>query len=212
MTMLNFKEEKLRIFSIRRQQDFILPSYEVLIDSRILMVLKTGFIKETIVLPQFLIEHIKENASAKSSNIPAKRGIMVVESLINDENYNVIIDKTEFKGLEGLNRKIVHLAVKKKYRLLAIDNELEPYTKIVGVEVLKLNELSMALKKVFFKGDVITVKPIKRGRYTGEGIGYLDDNSTVIIEGASTSLGKIIKCEVISVLDLPTGRVIFAKI
>jgi uncharacterized protein YacL len=147
-----------------------------------------------------------------SGDVPMRRGDMVIDTIMKEESYNYIIDSTNPKDLEGINRKIVKLAVLKNYRLLTIEDELEPFTKIVGVEVLRLKELGMALKQVFFKGDILRVKPLKRGRYSGEGIGYLDDNSTVVIEGASTSLGMVIRCEVISILDLPTGRVIFTKI
>lgn len=200
------------IFIKKKHSDYLLPSCETLIDGRILKVLQTGFLMGTIVLPQFLIDFIKEQASSVNGDVPMRRGDMVIDTIIKEESYNFMIDKTHPKDLEGINRKIVRLAVLKNYRLLTIEDELEPFTKIVGVEVLKLKELGMALKQVFFKGDILSVKPLKRGRYTGEGIGYLDDNSTVVIEGASTSLGKVIRCEVISILDLPTGRVIFTKI
>lgn len=199
-------------FIKKRHSDFFLPSSEVIIDGRILMVLKTGFLSGIIVLPQFLINYIKQQVASPKADVSVKRGDMVIETLLGKREYNVIIDKTHPKNLEGINRKIVRLAVLKNYKLLTIEDELETFSKVAGVKVLKLKELGMALKQVFFKGDILTVKPVKRGRYTGEGIGYLDDNSTVIIEGASTSLGKVIRCEVISVLDLPTGRVIFTKI
>ena len=200
------------IFIKKKHSDYLLPSCETLIDGRILKVLQTGFLMGTIVLPQFLIDFIKEQASSVDGDVPMRRGDMVIDTIIKEESYNFMIDKTHPKDLEGINRKIVRLAVLKNYRLITIEDELEPFTKIVGVDVLKLKELGMALKQVFFKGDILSVKPLKRGRYTGEGIGYLDDNSTVVIEGASTSLGKVICCEVISILDLPTGRVIFTKI
>ncbi|MBA7595272.1 putative PIN and TRAM-domain containing protein YacL [subsurface metagenome] len=199
-------------FHIKRHSDYFIPSSEAIIDGRILMVLKTGFLTGTIVLPQFIIDYIKHQASLPNADVSVKRGDMVIETLMNDEGYNVMIEKMDPKDLNGISRKIVRLAVIKNYRLLTIENELEPFTKMVGVKVLKLKDLGMALKQVFFKGDILSVKPVKRGRYTGEGIGYLDDNSTVVIEGASTSLGKVIRCKVISVLDLPTGRVIFSKI
>ena len=199
-------------FHLKRHSDYILPSSEAIIDGRILMVLKTGFLTGVIVLPQFIIDYIKHQASSPNADVSIKRGDMVIETLMNDEGYNVMIEKMDPKDLDGISRKIVRLAVIKNYKLLTIEDELEPFTKMVGVKVLKLKDLGMALKQVFFKGDILSVKPVKRGRYTGEGIGYLDDNSTVVIEGASTSLGKVIRCEVISVLDLPTGRVIFSKI
>ncbi|TES92344.1 MAG: hypothetical protein E3J87_05575 [Candidatus Cloacimonadota bacterium] len=199
-------------FLIKKHSDYLLPSSEAIIDGRILMVLRTGFITGTIVLPQFLIDYIKRLASSAKANVSAKRGDMVIETLINEQGFNVVIDKTNPKGLEGISRKLVRLAILKNYRLLAVDQELEPFVKILKLKILKLKELGMALKQVFFKGDILSVKPVKRGKYTGEGVGYLDDNSTVIIEGASTSLGKIIRCEVVSVLDLPTGRMIFTKI
>jgi uncharacterized protein YacL len=199
-------------FGLRKHVEYYLPSAETLIDGRILMVLQTGFLGGTVVIPQFLMEFIKKQASSSNADVSLRRGEMVIDTLMGDEGYHVLVDKTHPKDLEGISRKLVRLAVTKNYKLITIDNELEPFSKISGVTVLKLKELGTALKQVFFKGDTLSVKPVKRGRYSGEGIGYLDDNSTVVIQGASTALGKVIRCEVISVLDLPTGRVLFTKI
>jgi len=199
-------------FRLKRYSDFLLPSIEAIIDGRILKVLKTGFLTGTVVLPKFVIDHIKRKAFSSGADVSVKRGDMVIESLVNEKDYNVKIEKTEPKDLDGINRKIVRLAAIRNYRLITVDDELETFTKMLGVKVLKLKKLGMSLKKAFFKGDILSVKPVKRGKYSGEGVGYLDDNSTVVIEGASTSIGKVVKCEVISVLDLPTGRVIFTKI
>jgi uncharacterized protein YacL len=198
-------------FSIKKQGEHFLPSAETIIDGRILMVLRTGFLAGAMVIPQFLIDHIKSRASAENADISLRRGGMVIDTLLGNEGYHVLVEKANPPKLEGINRKLVRLAVMRNYKLITIDNELEPFSKISGVTVLKLRELGAALKQVFFKGDIISVKAVKRGRYSGEGIGYLDDNSTVVIEGASTALGKVIKCEVVSVLDLPTGRVLFTK-
>ncbi len=199
-------------FGLRKHTEYFLPSAETLMDGRILMVLQTGFLAGAVVIPQFLIDSIKKQASSPNADVSLRRGEMVIDSLLGGEGYHVLVEKAHPKNLEGINRKLVRLAIVKNYKLITIENELEPFSKIAGVTVLKLKELGTALKQVFFKGDILSVKPVKRGRYGGEGIGYLDDNSTVVIKGASTALGKVIKCEVISILDLPTGRVLFTKI
>jgi len=199
-------------FFHRKKTDFIIPSTEAIIDGRILMVLRTGFLTDIIVIPQFLINYIKQRASQANADVSIRRGEMVIDTLISNEDYNVLIQKMEPKNQEGINRKIVCLSRIKNCRLLTIEDELEPFAKIAGVQVLKIKELGTALKQAFFKGDIVHVKPVKRGRYSSEGIGYLDDNSTVVVEGASSSLGKVIRCKVVSVLDLPTGRVLFTKI
>lgn|GEM_PF-6248891 len=198
-------------FRQKESHNLILPSLDVITDGRILMVLKSGFLQATIVLPEFLTGHIKHLVASPNADVSIKRGELVIEELMRESFYDVRIDKREPKNLEGIKRKIVGLAQLGNYKLLAIEDELEPFTKMVGIKVLKMKELGAALKQAFFKGDILRVKAVKRGRYTREGIGYLDDNSTVVIEGASTSLGKIVKCKVVSVLDLPTGRVIFAE-
>lgn len=199
-------------FGLRKTVEYYLPSAETLSDGRILMVLKTGFLPGTVVIPQFLVDFMKQKASSSNADVSTRRGEMVIDTLLKDGGYHVLIEKAHPGELEGVNRKLVRLAIIKNYKLITIDDELEPFSKIAGVTVLKLKELGAALKQVFFKGDVLSVKPVKRGRYSGEGIGYLDDNSTVVVKGASTSLGKVIRCEVISVLDLPTGRVLFTRI
>jgi len=198
-------------FRKKESRNFILPSFEVITDGRILMVMKSGFLQGTIVLPRFLLHHIKQVAASPNTNISIKRGELVIEELMKEDCYDISIEKREPENLDGISRKIVKLAQEKGYKLLTIEDELEPFTRMLSLKVLKIKELGAALKQAFFKGDILRVKPVKRGRYTREGIAYLDDNSTVVIEGASTSLGKIVRCKVISVLDLPTGRVIFAE-
>lgn len=195
----------------RKRYNYILPSKEVLFDGRILGLLKTNIFAGKIVLPKFLLKYINR-AVLKEKSDSARKGKMVVDSLLQDKSFKVKIDKTNPKKVEGIDKKLIKLALMKDYRVMVVNEELSRFSRMVDVKIIKLSEVEKALKQAFFKGDILSVKPFKTGKQSGEGVAYLDDNSKVVIEGASTFLGKVVKCKIESILELPKGRIIFSSI
>jgi uncharacterized protein YacL len=97
-------------------------------------------------------------------------------------------------------------------RVVTNDFNLNKIAQLQGAEVINLNELSNALKLVALPGEMLTVKIVKQGDQIGQGIGYLDDGTMIVVEQGRQSLGQEVAITVTSVLQTPAGRMIFGRI
>jgi uncharacterized protein YacL len=80
------------------------------------------------------------------------------------------------------------------------------------VEVINLNELSNALKSVALPGENMTVKLVRQVDQIGQGIGYLDDGTMVVVEQGRQYIGQEMAITVTSVLQTSAGRMIFGRV
>jgi uncharacterized protein YacL len=96
--------------------------------------------------------------------------------------------------------------------IVTVDYNLNKVAKIRGVEVLNVNELANALKPAVLPGEVLAVKVIREGKEYDQGVGYLADGTMIVIEGGRASLGEQVEVEVTSVLQSPSGKMIFTRL
>jgi uncharacterized protein YacL len=92
------------------------------------------------------------------------------------------------------------------------DFNLNKIAQLHGVEVINLNEVANALKSVALPGEVMTVKVVKAGDQIGQGVGYLEDGTMVVIEQGRAHVGQEIPITVTSVLQNPAGRMVFGRV
>jgi len=79
-----------------------------------------------------------------------------------------------------------------------------------GVDVINLNEVANSLKTVALPGEYLLVKLVKPGDRFGQGIGYLDDGTMVVVEQGRNLIGQEASVVVKTVLQTNAGRMIFA--
>ena len=82
---------------------------------------------------------------------------------------------------------------------------------VQGITVVNLNDVANALRPRFIPGERLRIKIIKEGESAGQGVGYLDDGTMVVCEGAATQIGEEVDSVVSSVLQSSAGRMIFTK-
>jgi uncharacterized protein YacL len=76
--------------------------------------------------------------------------------------------------------------------------------------VLNLHALSLALRPPVVAGEDVPVQLIKAGREPGQGVGYLDDGTMVVVEGGRRLVGQEVTVRVTSVVTTANGRLVFA--
>ncbi len=81
-----------------------------------------------------------------------------------------------------------------------------------GIKILNVNELANALKPVVLPGEMMTVKVIKEGKEQGQGVGYLDDGTMIIVDNGQRHIGSTVDAVVTSVLQTTAGRMIFSEL
>jgi uncharacterized protein YacL len=112
---------------------------------------------------------------------------------------------------QPVDMKLVLLARRLEGKLVTGDYNLNKVARLHNVEVLNLNDLANALKPVFLPGESLTVKIVKAGEEDGQGVGYLDDGTMVVVEGGRSHIQEMARIAVTSVLQTSAGRMIFGR-
>ena len=78
------------------------------------------------------------------------------------------------------------------------------------MRILNINELANAVKSVYLPGEQLIIKIIQEGKEMGQGVGYLEDGTMVVIENGRRFLNQELPVQVTKVLQTNAGRMIFA--
>jgi uncharacterized protein YacL len=118
----------------------------------------------------------------------------------------------ELRDVLKVDERLVVLAKVLGARVVTNDYNLNKIAQLQGVEVINLNEISNALKSVALPGEALTVRIVKPGDQAGQGVGYLEDGTMVVVEQGRGSVGQEVTIAVTSVLQNPAGRMIFGRV
>ena len=124
----------------------------------------------------------------------------------------VKIVEYDFPKFKDVDSKLIALAKSLNGKIVTNDFNLNKVAELQGIQVLNMNELASALKPTILPGEVMTIRVVKEGKEYGQGIGYLDDGTMVVIDEARKLLGKTLEVVVTSLLQTTSGRMIFAKL
>lgn len=184
----------------------------VLMDGRVEAVLKTGFLGGAAI-PDFVLEELKHLADAadEAKRMRGRRGLEVAERLKADEDLALCVLDTEPSNEADADLRLMTLARDTGAALVTIDYNLSRAARLAGLTVLNVNDLACALRPVTAAGDVLSVRIAKEGREAGQGVGYLDDGSMLVVEGGRSHVGQTVTVTVSSVLQTSAGRMVFAK-
>jgi uncharacterized protein YacL len=191
----------------------ILLDTSVIIDGRIADIARTGFLVGTLLIPRFVLNELQFIADS-SDNLRrqrGRRGIEVISQLQKDTSTPLRISDMDVEGVREVDDKLVVLARQLRCPILTNDYNLNRIAELQGVSVLNVNELANAVKLVFLPGESIEVNVIQEGKETGQGVGYLDDGTMVVVEDGRNYLNKKINVTVTKVLQTAAGRMIFAR-
>ncbi|MDI6716274.1 MAG: TRAM domain-containing protein [Actinomycetota bacterium] len=185
----------------------------VIIDGRIADVAKTGFIEGTIVVPRFVLRELQTIADSEDSlkRNRGRRGLDILRSLQNEPKLHLEILERDYPELADVDSKLVKLASDIGAMVLTNDYNLNKIAELQGVRVLNLNELANSLKPVVLPGEEMFVGLVREGKEIGQGVGYLDDGTMVVVDGGKIHVGEEVEILVTSVLQTPAGRMIFGK-
>jgi uncharacterized protein YacL len=188
----------------------------VVIDGRIADVVEAHIFDGQIIMPKFVIAELQAiaDSSDRLRRGRGRRGLDILNRLRNNSEIELVIyerDLPEFAGL-SVDLKLVALAKHLQGKLVTNDYNLNKVAKLQGVQVINLNDLANALKPVFLPGERIEVRVVKAGEEPGQGIGYLEDGTMVVIEAARDHINHTVSVAVTSVLQTSAGRMVFGKL
>jgi len=193
---------------------YILLDTSVIIDGRIADVAETGFIDATLLVPRFVLaelQHIADSSDSLRRN-RGRRGLEILNRLQGLDAVDVEIGDEDVKGTHDVDRKLVRLADRLGCPVMTNDYNLNRVAEIEGIRVLNLNELANAVKTIVLPGEIMEVQIIQEGKEQGQGVGYLDDGTMVVVEGGREHQGQALPVTVTRVLQTVAGRMIFAQL
>ena len=185
----------------------------VIIDGRIADICASGFVEGPLVVPVFVLEelqHIADSSDLLKRN-RGRRGLDILNRMQKELALSVQINDRDFDDIAEVDSKLVKLAQVMKGKLVTNDYNLNKVAELQGVRVLNINELSNAVKPVVLPGEEMVVHVVKDGKEFGQGIGYLDDGTMIVVDSGKKHIGDTIGVLVTSVLQTAAGRMIFAK-
>lgn len=186
----------------------------VIIDGRIADVCKTGFVEGPLVVPSFVLEELRHIADASDplKRNRGRRGLDVLDTIQKLGTPAVqIMDRDVGSSDEEVDSKLVRLAKTMRAKVVTNDYNLNRVAQLHGVKVLNVNELANALKPVVLPGEDMVVQVIRDGKEHGQGVGYLDDGTMIVVEGGRRHIGEHVPVQVTSVYQTGAGRMIFAR-
>lgn len=187
----------------------------VIIDGRILELCESGFIEGTLLVPSFVLEelrHIADSSDLLKRN-RGRRGLDILNKMRKDPSIHIQIYENT-KGLDAqleVDTKLVKLGQKLNAKIMTNDYNLNKVAELHGVKVLNVNELANAIKSIVLPGEELIVQVVKDGKESGQGIGYLDDGTMIVVDGGRKYINQTIAVVVTSVLQTAAGRMIFAR-
>ena len=187
----------------------------VVIDARIADVVETKILDNQLIMPRFVISELQAvaDSSDKLRRSRGRRGLDILNRLSNNADVDFKIydrDLPEFAG-QTVDLKLVLLAKYLQGKVVTNDYNLNKVARLHGVGVINLNDLANALKPVVLPGEALEVRIVKQGEEPGQGVGYLDDGTMIVVEGGREYINKNVKIAVTSVLQTSAGRMIFGR-
>lgn len=186
----------------------------VLIDGRIILVAQSGFIDATLYIPRSVLGELQTLADNGDSDkrARARHGLDVVAELQRMPTVKVEVFRDSNKAEEGVDSRLLKLAKRHHGSICTIDYNLSKVALVEGIKVLNINDLAMGLRMMHLPGERTFIGLLQPGQDSHQAVGYLGDGTMVVVERASSYIGKTVEVEFIRSLQTAAGRMMFAKL
>jgi len=187
-----------------------------IIDGRIADLCQSKLFDAPVVVPRFVLNELQliADSADKLKRNRGRRGLDILNKMQANSVIEVEIDDTMFTEVEevkGVDQKLVMFTKACNGRLSTTDYNLSKVAQVREVDVVNINDLANSLKVVALPGETMEVKIIKPGEEIDQGIGYLDDGTMVVVEGARNKIGRHLLISITSSLQTSAGKMIFGK-
>lgn len=191
----------------------IVVDTSAIIDGRIAEIAASGFVQGTLVIPHAVLEEIQRLADS-SDAMKRTRGRRALEMLTRMQKESptpVVITEETVPGVTEVDAALVALAKRKSGVILTNDLNLNRVAELQGVRVMNVNALANAVKPALLPGEDLRIRVIQEGKEPGQGVGFLDDGTMIVVEGGRRFLDQEVSVSVTRVLQTVAGRMIFAQ-
>jgi uncharacterized protein YacL len=199
--------------TVRAGDPHIVVDTSAIIDGRIAEIVESGFVYGTLVVPRFVLEelqHIADSSDTLRRN-RGRRGLEILNRMQKDSPTPIEIVEDDAPDIPEVDGKLIALAKSRSRAILTNDFNLNRVAELQGVRILNINSLANAVKPAVLPGEELHVRVIQEGKEAGQGVGFLDDGTMIVVEGGSRFIDKDVDVSVTRVLQTVAGRMIFAQ-
>jgi uncharacterized protein YacL len=187
-----------------------------IIDGRIVDLCQSKLFDAPLIVPRFVLNELQliADSADKLKRNRGRRGLDILNKMQSDPAIDVEIDDSvlaEVEEVKGVDQKLLMFSKACNGRLATTDYNLSKVARVREVDVVNINDLANSLKVVALPGETMQIKIIKPGEEAEQGIGYLDDGTMVVVEGARNKIGRELIISVTSSLQTSAGKMIFGK-
>jgi uncharacterized protein YacL len=204
----------VRFSSQQAPMSLLVLDTSVIIDGRVADLLESNFIEGTIVIPRFVLKELQDIAD---SNDPirrarGRRGLETLGRIRKLTRPEIKIHDGDFPEEATVDAKLVKLSAALGAKLFTNDSNLGKVAELQNIPHLNLHALANALKTVLLPGENLTLKIVREGKDKGQGVGYMNDGTMVVVNHAASLVGQSIDVQVQSLLQTGAGVIVFAEI
>ena len=184
-----------------------------IIDGRIADISQTGFLAGPLLVPRFVLRELQHIADSSDSmrRGRGRRGLDILNKLQKDATVPLVIHEDDGEPGVEVDALLVTLARRLHCPIVTNDYNLNRVAGLQGVKVLNVNELANAVKSIVLPGQELSLKVIQEGKEVGQGVGYLEDGTMVVVENGRRAIGSTVTVMVSRVLQTAAGRMVFAQ-
>ncbi|HEX7167094.1 MAG TPA: PIN domain-containing protein [Acidimicrobiales bacterium] len=185
-----------------------------ILDGRLLAVTRAGFVQGALLVPRFVLDEVQSVADAHDPvrRRKGRRGLDLLDALRSSATNEVHVLEDDVVELDEVDAKLVALARRLKVDLLTVDEPLQRVAELQGVKVLNLARLSAGLRPVHVAGEVIRIPITREGREPGQGVGFLDDGTMVVVGDAAALVGREVDVRITGNVRTALGTMLFASV
>ncbi len=187
----------------------------VIIDGRIADVARTGFLEGQLYVPGFVLDELQYIADSHDAlrRQRGRRGLEVLRHMQADFPLEVRThDRLVPEMEDGVDGRLMRLAKAIGGDIVTNDFNLNRVAKLQDITVLNLNDLSLSLRSTILPQETLGLAISREGSQPGQGVGYLEDGTMVVVENGRPYLGETVEVIVTQVIQTERGKMIFAEI
>lgn len=191
----------------------ILLDTSAIIDGRIAGIGAAGFLQGTVIIPRFVLDELRHIADSSDSmrRSRGRRGLEILNQLRKESAVHTEVLDIDYQNGMEVDAKLVDLAKDLHASIMTTDYNLNRVAQIEGIQILNVNELANSVRPLVLSGESMTLKITQEGKEVGQGVGFLDDGTMVVVESGSRHINQDMDVVVTRVLQTAAGVIIFAQ-
>jgi uncharacterized protein YacL len=184
------------------------------VDGRLRVLVDAGLTAGPLLVPRFVLDELQALADA-ADQVRRRRGrraLELLEFLRTDPSVGIEVLDDEVPEVDEVDAKLVVLARRLDAVLVTVDGNLQRVAELQGVRCLNVERLSDDLRGPLVPGEVVRVPIVRAGSEPGQGVGFLEDGTMVVVSGGAGLVGREADVMVISSVRTTKGRMFFASL